>query len=189
MEKEIYELSERFYNIVNKTSDLNGIILLTAYKSITDFFDLHKNKEYNITIKELLKKCEKDAYMSKGKYLTDKQIIRYELKRIKVEYQKQKNKCLKSTIDNQDDLDENLNVETNRHLLVLAEHHMDQLKIFNEVDKLTPENILTIKNKIAYIEILLKMKNGLYYETFLCFKEELDRIEKLENNQKYYKKI
>ena len=40
----------------------------------------------------LLKKYEREAYVSKGKYLTDKQIIRLEFKRIKQEYEKQSKK-------------------------------------------------------------------------------------------------
>ena len=177
MEKQINELNEKFYNLIDKTNDLNRFILITSYKAITNFIALNKQLEYKGTLPELLKKYESEAYVSKGKTLTDKQIIKLELKRIKQEYEKQTIQNRYNKINMYDDINNDSNSEFKRSILILVEYYLSQLKIFKEVESLSQENINFLKKKIAYIEILLNMKNGLYYETFLCFIDELERIE------------
>lgn len=173
------KLKDTFYSVIKDTDEVTKTILLSLYKSIKNFFILSEKNSNKGKLVELLKKYEKEAYTINGKSLTDKQIIKYELQRIEKEYQKQINLISSSDLV----LDGNSKIQ--HYLLVLVEYYMDQIKKFKDVRSLTSEDIKFLKQKIAYIEVLLKMTNGLYYENFLCFVDELEMLERRNKKQKH----
>ena len=171
------------------------------YTSLIGFITLSR-KEVNCSLIDLLRKYESEAYVTKNRVLTDKEIIDLELTRISKEYKKQ---VENNTLSVTSTLNEDSDIELQQHLLVLVEYYLGQLKIFKEIPEsmITQDDVFFIKKRIAYIEALLKMKNGLYYEIYLNFCDELDRVihanqdlsDKKDNynniniNNKYYKKI
>ena len=179
-------LNELFHEIVDNTDELNRTILLRLYKSINNFIFLNKKDEYNGQLYDLLNKYEIDAYKVNNNRLTDEQIIEYEYKRINNEYNKQKN-IINMNVDKE--INSDVDLETSRHLLILVEHYLYQIKFFHELDNLTKEDIMYIKKQIAYIEALLNLKNGLYYENYLLFISELERIYDVIDNNKLRKKL
>ena len=185
MEKNIYEnMSNReFYNIIANTDELNKTILLNLYTSLVGFITLSNKEEFDGLLVDLLKKYESEAYVTKNRVLTDKEIIDFELTRISKEYKRQ---VENNVLNINSTLNENSNLELQQHLLVLVEYYLGQLKIFKEIPEtmITQDDILFIKKRIAYIEALLKMKNGLYYESYLSFCEELDRVNDNKNSKK-----
>ena len=178
----IDELNNIFHNVINSADDLNNTILSTLYKSINNFFVWAKKEDSQDKFYDLLKDYENEAYIeayiTKGKKLSDVQIIEYEFSRIMKEYNKQKKEYI---IDGSGRENYRLNSEIKQQALVLVEHYIQQLKIFKEIEQLTDSDIDFIKKQIAYIEILLEIKNGLYYQNFLLYVSELDRIEKITN--------
>lgn len=187
MENEIItnELIDNFYSIINDIDDVNKTILLRLYKSINSFLILDKKDEYNGQLYDLLNKYENEAYIVKENSLTDKQIIEYEFSRIMNEYNKQKKEYIldDSNKKKYDDID----LEVYQHLLVLVEYYIQQLKVFENAEYITKSDIDFIKKQLAYIQILLNLKNGFYYENYLLFISELERIENLGNNYKIKK--
>ena len=202
MEKNIYKnINDReFYDILANTDELNKTILLNLYTSLIGFITLSRKEEINSSLVDLLKKYESEAYVTKNRVLTDKEIIDLELTRISKEYKKQVENNTSSITST---LNEDTDLELQQHLLVLVEYYLGQLKIFKEIPEsmITQDDVSFIKKRIAYIEALLKMKNGLYYETYLNFGDELERVINLNKkmlyqkdysdndiNNKYYKK-
>lgn len=189
MERKIYKdiTNKEFYDILANTDELNKTILSNLYASIVGFITLSQNSTSNSNLVDLLKEYEAKAYVTKNRVLTDKEIIDYELTRIAKEYKKQIGKDTSFIITTLSGITDE---EIHRHLLILVEYYLEQLKIFKEIPEssLTQEDIFFIKKRIAYIETLLKMKNGLYYEIYLNFCEELERIMKIYKEDITYKK-
>ena len=185
MGRKIYKdiTNKDFHNILANTNEFNKTILTNLYTAVSSFISLSQQPTFDSTLIDLLKKYEAEAYVTKNGPLTDKEIIKLELKRIREEYlrQIQQNENNVSTIAN---LSDDISTETEASHLILVEYYLDQLKIFKEIppSALTQENITFIKMRIAYIEALLKMKNGLYYETYLNFEEEFERVRNQNND-------
>jgi hypothetical protein len=169
---------EQFNQVMIKADKVNKKILLNLYTSCNLILKLCENK--NITsdkeLKSILSEYEKKVYRTKDGSLTDEEIIRFEFKRIDEEYKRQIEQYLSPSLDNS--LDENSSVTPQQQILVLVEYYKDQIKIFNEAspNQITDEKLALIKKRIALIEGLLKLKNGLYYDTLHCFFDEYERV-------------
>ena len=179
MEKKIYRnINDReFFDILANTDEVNKTILLNLYSSLIEFINLSNKEDFNGSLEQLLIKKESEFYIINDKSLTDKEIIDYELKRINEEYKKQIEKNISG-------VNSSLDSQLQQQLLVLVEFELGKIKIFKEVleSSITQDDILFIKKTVAYIEAMLKMDNGLYYEGYLKFCEELElRINNLKD--------
>jgi len=176
MNKEEYNNFLESYKLLNKIDGVSKIILLNLFSNIIPFVKINKKKSNNNSFSELLKEYEKKAYTINGKLLSDKEIINYELKKIKKVYNNKVKKI------------EFINNNSELELLVLIEYYMEQLKIFNEIPEkdLQNDKIELIKRRIAYMAAILNVKTSLYFETYMCLLEDLEKnMIKINYNQIY----
>ena len=143
---------------------------MRLYKSISEILVLYKENINNGELIDFLKKYQDDAYSKKGKKNRDRQIVDYEYKRVFKEYNKKK----KEFMNNKDNIS-----EIDNHLLILVEYSLNRLNLFFEADNLEQDSLDYMKNQLTYIEILLDLNNELYYEKYLLFCSELNRVRNL----------
>ncbi len=157
------DLEDIFLN----TDSTNKKILLRLYERyeiINNILKKHLQVENEENIKRILSTYEKETYKTNDKILNDEEIIEFEIDRIQKELKNQQTSKVEEN-------------ENKRHLLVLVDYYLDKLLSYkNVVEIKKQEDIDFMKKTIAYIEILLDMKNGLYYETYKCFFEEFERL-------------
>jgi hypothetical protein len=171
--KKIIKEFKRTFSEVYKTAEgLDKYMLFEAYSSIKNFLELDFRTSEDL--KNIFIESERKVYTTKQKALTDKEIIAFEYDKIIREYETKKN-----LIDQNDDM----NIEKQK--LKLVEYYLSKIRIFKGLEtKVQNEHLGALKSLIAQIAILLGIKNGLYYETFLFLAGQLGYSDDLEQSEK-----